>query len=521
MARQTHYLQLHAGETAAQIVERLAALPRGARALFILPSDALPFQRRLDLTLVLRAASRRAIRIALVSQHPQILHHAAALKVSAFATVGAAEGKRWKRGRARAFSGRDGREATDFEAPTRPVRAETTLPPTPIARVRGFLLRAMATILLFALPIVAAAYFLPSASITITPRLSVIERNILLRADPKIGAIDFEASAIPVTQFVVERELSARRASSGSTVQPQSLASGVVTFTNRTTREIVIPAGTALATADEPPHRFRTTAAARVPAGFGLTVDVTIEAQQSSAGKRGNLPAGAIEVVAAPFAESVRVVNVEATGGGRDASYPVVTAADWAALRSQLESEISAVAYAEMSARLEPGQTIILQSLVIPPARQQESWARYSAGVGEIVDEVTLTLNAEVVALAYRQSDVQQVALAQLSAARSRGQLFLPERTRVDCCAVAAANEDGSVTLMLQATAQYATELSVADYRAPLAGRRLVDAARWLADNALLDTDSPPEMELSPAWFGRLPFWAERIAITTALPEAP
>ena len=521
MARQTHYLQLHPDETAAQVVERLASLPRGAHALFILPPDAPPLQRRLDLTLVLRAASRRAIRIALLSQHPQILHHAAALKVSAFATVGAAEGKRWKRGRARAFSGRDGREAADFEAPVRPTSAEVAPPTTPIARVRGFLLRAIATVMLLALPIVAAAYFLPSANITITLRLRTIEQAIVLRADPKISAIDFEVGAIPVTQFVVRPELSARRASSGSTVQPQSLASGVVTFTNRTTREIVIPAGTALATSNEPQHRFRTTAAARVPAGFGSAVDVTIEAQQSSAGKRGNLPAGAIEVVAAPFAESVRVVNAEATGGGRDASYPVVTAADWVGLRSQLESEIIARAYEEMSARLEPGQTIILQSLVIPPARQQEGWARYSATVGSIVEEVRLTLSAEVVALAYRQSDVQQAALAQFSAAREEGQIFLPERTRVDCCAVAAANDDGSITLMLQATAQYAPDLSAMDYRAPLASRSLEDAARWLAENAPLDTDSPPVMVVSPAWFGRLPFWTERIAIATALPEGP
>ena len=95
MARQTHYLELYADETAAHIVERLNALPRGARALFILPPDSPPLRERLDLTLVLRAAGRHAIRIAIISDHPQVLYQAAALQVSTFDTIGAAEAKRW------------------------------------------------------------------------------------------------------------------------------------------------------------------------------------------------------------------------------------------------------------------------------------------------------------------------------------------------------------------------------------------------------------------------------------------
>ena len=521
MARQTHYLELYADETAAHIVERLNALPRGARALFILPPDAPPLRERLDLTLVLRAAGRRAIRIAIVSDHPQVISQAAALQVSTFDTIGAAEAKRWKRGRARAFSGREDREDAELELPKQPHSSAPPPASTPLGTAWRFFYRTLATILLLSIPILTAAFFIPSAHITFMPHLTTLEHSLTLNADPHAEQIDFEQGIIPVTQFVVRTERSARRPSSGSTVQPQSLASGVITFTNRTTSEIFIPAGTVLATSAEEPLRFRTTDVAIVPAGFGEITEVGIEALQSSAGKRGNLPAGAISVIGPPYAESIRVVNAEATGGGRDATYAVVTAADRDELRTQLESAIIAAAYEEMSARLNSGQTIILQSLTIPPDRQQESWAQYSAAVGEIVDEVQLTLSAEVVALAYHQADVHQVALAQLAAARQADQLFLPERTWVECCVVTAENEDGSISLRLRASAHYAPDLAIDDYRAPLAGRRPADAVQWLRENVPLAADSQPELDLFPTWFRRIPFWAERITFETVLPEAP
>ena len=521
MARLTHYLQLYENETAAHIIERLNELPRGARALFILPPDSPPFQERLDLVLVLRAATRRAIRIALISHHPRVLYHADTLKVSTFDTVGAAEAKRWKRGRARAFSGKAERERAELALPPHSAGLARAPTSSPFTLARKFLLRAIATVGLVSIPLLAAAFFLPSAHITLTPSLTTQVHAITLRADPLVEQIDFDQAIIPVTQFVVRSERSARRLSSGSTVLPQSLATGTVTFTNRTTSEIFVPAGTILASSDEDPLRFRTTDVSIVPAGFGETTTVAIEALQASAGKRGNLPAGAIQVVGPPFAESIRVVNTDATIGGRDATYPVVIAADHSELRRQLESEIITGAYEEMSARLNPGQTIILQSLTIPPERQQESWAQYSAAVGDIVDGVQLTLSAEVVAMAYQQADVQQVALAQLAAAREADQIFLPERTKVDCCIVTAVHEDGSIALEMRATSRYAPVLDLNELRSSLAGRRSADARQWLLVNLSLTEEAEPIIELRPFWFGRIPFWAERITLETVLPETP
>ena len=130
-------------------------------------------------------------------------------------------------------------------------------------------------------------------------------------------------------------------------------------------------------------------------------------------------------------------------------------------------------------------------------------------------------MSAVVSAYAYRQSDIQQVALARLSAARPAGALFLPERTRLECCEVDAVYEDDSVALNLRARGQFLPELPLAEYRARLAGRSASDARAWLADHAPLASGTTPELVISPAWFGRLPFWAERIAIDTALPELP
>ena len=521
MARHIHYFQIQPDETVAQIIERLSALDRGERALLLLPPDAPGLQHKLALTFLLRAASRRAIRIALVTQNPQTLQLAAELKLSTFPTVGAAEAKRWKRGRGRIFIDRADTESNNFSLEERPTPQPPAPQPSNWARARGFLLRGTLTLTLLSLPVLAALWFLPSANITLTPKLTVIEQEIALRVLPERRSVDVESASIPATVFTVEDEVVVSHASSGQSLLPQQLASGVVTFTNRLSREIVIPEGTSLATSTEPKQYFRTTKAVLLPGGFGESVDATIEAQQSSAGEAGNLPAGAIDEVIASFSESVRVINADATGGGNDATFPIVTQSDHAALREEAESKILANTYQKMSNRLEPGQIIILQSLRIIVKEPEEDWLRYSAPLGEIVATVNLSMRAQVQAVAYRRGDAERLALARLAAERPAQHLFLTESARLNCCLVTTAYEDGSYGLTLQARAEYAPELTEDDFRAALAGRDLAAAQRWLAQNAPLDEETLPEIELQPAWFGRLPFWPERIQIATASAALP
>ena len=97
MPAETEQLQLKAADTTAALRERLSPL-RGRRVLLIPPADARLFQRKLDLVLIQRAADRRAIQLALVSQDKRVIANAAELNISCFATVAESENARWKRG---------------------------------------------------------------------------------------------------------------------------------------------------------------------------------------------------------------------------------------------------------------------------------------------------------------------------------------------------------------------------------------------------------------------------------------
>lgn len=106
--------------------------------------------------------------------------------------------------------------------------------------------------------------------------------------------------------------------------QQATPATGTITFTNLTTDEIVIPAGTIVASGGEEAVEFRTTENVTLPAGQNSTIDVPVEAVDGTIGPDGNLRRGQIETVVGDLSESVSVTNAEALSGGQDNAYEFV-----------------------------------------------------------------------------------------------------------------------------------------------------------------------------------------------------
>ncbi|PJF21326.1 MAG: hypothetical protein CUN56_11670, partial [Phototrophicales bacterium] len=254
-------IQIEANEDANSVRDRLA-FHRGKRVLLVWPEEGTALTRKLDLVLIQREAMRRAIRLAIVTHDPQVIHHAKELNISTFETIGASERARWKRGRSKVFTSRFDRpgEEIDREAlegiASRTRSRRRMLPPFQVLLIR------LGIIAIIALIIGAISYVLvPSATIRLTPARQIIEASvqITVNPDPAFTDIDVENAILPASRIRVEVEQTATIPTTGQQNLGSVQALGEVLFINQTGGTVEIPAGTTVSTSAGTPILFRTT----------------------------------------------------------------------------------------------------------------------------------------------------------------------------------------------------------------------------------------------------------------------
>src|SRR5436853_34579 len=74
----------------------------------------------------------------------------------------------------------------------------------------------------------------PSAEITLTPAQAQISTTVKITADPKIAKVNVESSRIPASIVEIDIQSQASIPTTGSSDVPNTLASGIVLFTNQT-----------------------------------------------------------------------------------------------------------------------------------------------------------------------------------------------------------------------------------------------------------------------------------------------
>lgn len=279
----------------------------------------------------------------------------------------------------------------------------------------------LAVVLAVALIGVAAygAYVLvPTASITLRPALTPVGPvTTEVLADPLVGVVDPGEGVIPAQPIRVPLAVEGQFAATGTQVTT-TRATGSVRFrSTNTVSEIVVPAGTRLATGDG--LAFQTTEAVTVPravfdTGTPGTADAGVRAVR--AGPRGNIAAGRITVVPNALAEQqLSVTNPQPTTGGGRLQQSVVTRADYDAaaesLEQQLEQELA-------GALADPALTPVGLTLYPASARIGERVPSQppDSVVGAVADAFELELAAEATVLAVDETLVDQVAVEQLRA---------------------------------------------------------------------------------------------------------
>jgi hypothetical protein len=514
-SRKPEFVQLEKGDDVNSIRDRLAFM-RGQKVLLIWPEEGTVLTRKLDLVLLQREAMRRATQIALVTHDPEVIKHARELNISTFETIGASERGRWKRGRSKVFTGRDQRPQEELpqdelkEAASRVVNAEVEEEAAP-SRRGGCLVRLVIAVILMAVGLGAAYVVAPSATVTITLERQSIPVEVQISADPQAAGVSVENATVPALTLRTEIDETGTIPATGVEDSSDILATGSVVFINQTDREILIPAGTTVSTSANTPILFQTTNESTISAGRGNQLEVAIQAMPSAGGSIGNVSEGMINTVIGDLSEDLTVRNIAPTTGGDSREVLVVTEADQARLLAIVRQQLQERAFLAMSSNLGENQLIIIDTLHI--AEERPEWTTFSSEVGDVTDNLTLTMHAVVEATAIDTQTARQIALARLSSQVTRGQSIIPDTVDFEVGSVISIDPQGRVTFNVVGSAQVVQQVDVALLQERLAGRGIADAQQYLITEVALAGDGLPQIVITPDFMPTLPLLASRIEI--------
>lgn len=503
-------IQLEAYDDVASVRDRLAFV-KAERVLLVWPRGATILNRKLDLVLIQREAARRGLWLALVTRTPEIIDLAAELNLSTFASVRASQRSGWTKPRSKVFVARADRPDNSPDPYVLMLHASRLRALSPAQRNlrRGLRWAAIAALIL---TVVSLSYLLvPGAEVLLTPARGQIDTALPLIADPNARLIDVESGRIPAVLQTQDVTAEASIRPTGLTDVPSAFASGEVLFTNRIESPVTIPAGTVVMTAGRRAARFRTLAEAELAAGVGQEATVAVQALDDTPGTAGNVAPNLINIVEGDLSGLVFVRNPEATRGGLVREQAVVRQADYDNLLILGRAQLKQIALARFSAALGGTQIVVPDSLRILNEGSEE--ATYSAFVGDPVDQLTLTIRARLQALIIDEQAAHQVALARLSQEIPAGQRLLLETITYTRGPMGTADAQGRVIFLMSASGGVAAAIDTERARQRIAGQSLEAALETLNRDWLLDPRRPPQIQVWPGVFGRLPVLPLRIQI--------
>ncbi len=481
------------------------------RVLLVWPRVGSILKRKLDLVLIQREAARRGTRLALVTSDPDVIDNAGDLNISTFGSVSTSQQATWKRPLNKVFVDRSDRPDNAPDAYELMLIASRLHALTPRKRRLQRIVRIVTATVLVAVLLSVVYIIVPGAEVTLAPAQGQINTTVRLTADPTLSKVNVESGQIPASLLVDDMQTVASIPTTGSTDVPNTIASGTVVFTNQTGTPVFIPAGTVVTSIGAKPARFRTTVDVTVDAGVGQTAEATVEATQDSAGPTGNVEANLIINIEGSLSNSVSVRNPESTRGGTIRQQGIVTKADYDNLLILAREKLRQDAVAEFSARLTGTQFIAPDSIKI--VLERPDWMSYSAFVGDSADNLTLTFRAQVQALVIDEQLARQAALASLAAKIPPGQQISPNSVAFTRGAIQGTDSKGQVTFIMFASANVAVAINPDSVRERIAGTDIEDAMTILGRDWLLDPRRPPQIEIFPPIFGRLPLLPLRINI--------
>ncbi|HUN23772.1 MAG TPA: hypothetical protein PK299_11640 [Anaerolineales bacterium] len=462
------------------------------RVLLVFPQTGDPpkINSLLHLRLIHRQTSVLGAHLGIVTRNDKVCDLAQALRIPVFNAVEDSHALRWRSRLPQWRNWRSENPSNLLFPPTirktrKPLPRWLTLP----LRVGLFAVAVLAVCVLIAL-------VLPSATLTIHPIEQPVQAELTFLLDSNRTQSDFLAGELASQLATVELADQVEVATTGSIEVGTARASGEVTFTNRTDRQVIVPAGSAVRSSDSStPQRFVTQATAIIPAGTGSLAVVPILAV--NAGPAGNVAAGRINRLDGALGEQVNTLNLRATTGGETITAPAVALADVERATQQLLTRLQETAQTALQGQLQAEQTLLLETLQIEVLASTPS--HFS---GEQADRLGLEMRVQVSAVVQDAAQIRQAVLANLQA-QAGEQWVLPETLQVEELSAPQVQANRQVRLSLRAQAQSTPQFNTA---------QIQQVARWQAVTTLsaqmvaLDPNiSAADLAFSPAFLNQLP----------------
>ncbi|MCP4356958.1 MAG: hypothetical protein GY796_02940 [Chloroflexi bacterium] len=480
------------------------------QVIFVLPQDGGVLCEGLDLVRLRRYADNVRVEVALVTAVNDITQQANGLGIPTFITIGAARrGRGRKRREVVGISTVGDERFADWENIPRldvadQQEAHHRLEPRTERRL--WLWRYMSIFLFFvtlALMIVAFLYLVPAATVTLKPETLPVFVEQSLNADPAAAEADFQNGILPGRQLETTQSWQANVVTTGSIEVPETSARGTVVFANLLDQEVVIPAGTRVRTSDGSNRIYQTTADITVAGVGGSTAEAEVIAIEP--GPQGNVAANLVNTVEGSQAVQVEVRNLEPIAGGDVRQAAAVTEEDRSRLRAQAVQFLLAVAASEMESQLSPHEFLTRDSLRILNLLDET----YSHEVGEQTSRLTLSMRAEIAGTAVNSTAASDLAYAALGQQIQPGYTLVPDSIRFESGNITGVDEAGQVHFSMIASGSLARNLPVNEAMAAITGQKRETAAAYL--NQQLPLRAPPEINIWPVWFDRIPYLSTRI----------
>jgi hypothetical protein len=472
------------------IRDRIARL-QADRVLLVFPQTGEPpkINSLLQLRLIHRQTSVLGAHLGIVTRNDGVCDLAQALRIPVFNAVEDSHAVRW---RSRLPQWRNWRSENPSHLLFPPAQRKTRKLPRWLTlpfRAGLFAVAVLAVCMLIALA-------LPSATLTIHPIEQPVQAELTFLLDSNRTQSDFLAGELAAQVATVTLADQVEVATTGSIEVGTARASGEVTFTNRTDRQVIVPAGSAVRSSDSStPQRFVTQATAIIPAGTGSLAVVPILAV--NAGPAGNVAAGRINRLDGALGEQVHTLNLRATAGGETITAPAVALADIERATQQLLTRLQETAQTALQEQLQAEQVLLLETLQIEVLASTPS--HFS---GEQAEHLTLEMRVQVSALVQDAAQIRQAVLANLQA-QAGEQWVLAETLQLEVRSAPQVQANRQVRINLQAQAQSTPKFDTA---------RIQQVARWQAVPTLtaqmvaLDPNiSAVDLTFFPTFLNQLP----------------
>jgi hypothetical protein len=477
---------------------------KAGRILLVWPEHGQVLNHRLDLVLLQRHSIAQGAQLAVVTRDPEVRYWAPRLGIPMFKTLRRAQSAHWRIPRHFRKAQPEGAEGIPEKKELHQHEPLAILKPASAISP----LKTIPRLVFFTLGVLGflsiTAVLLPSARITLAPKIQSQEISIDVQANPAVTEINLSGvvPARPITVTVEGREA---LPVSGSIQVPNRPAIGTVRFTNLTDQAVKIPEGTVVRTLDKKALRYIVTQPGVVPPGPGETLSLPVRCL--APGSQGNVPAGSLVAIEGLLGTQLSVTNLLPTSTGADRREPAPSANDRSQLANRLSAALQQTARKELENLLADGDILLPSSLKLLRTLDEN----YQPAENLPADQLSLNLRMEFQALIVSREDLRSLAQAVLDANLPVGYMPLEQTLEYENLAAPVSGQDSTAYWKLHAARQIQAQLP--QPKAIQLSLGLAPAqARGRLENAL-PLQEPPQIMLTPAWWPRLPFLPFRIMI--------